>query len=59
MRFALETVALRVVGRDFRGRHLDRNDPVEAHILSTVDLSHASSPDGSDDLVRTETAARG
>ena len=56
-RFTLEPLShfdgLRLLG----GKHLHRHRAIEPRVLRPIDLAHAAAPEGSDDLVRPETAA--
>ena len=38
------------------GQHLDGNGTIEPRVAGSIDLSHSSCPDGSQDFVRPETA---
>jgi hypothetical protein len=47
----------RFVLRDLLGQHLDRHVPVQPLVMGAVDLAHAPCPQGSEDLVASETSA--
>ena len=45
--------------REVRRQHFQRDVPPEAGVARLVDLAHAASPDGGEDLIRSETGTRG
>ena len=57
LRLALEPLLEIRVGGDMLGQHIDGDRAVQARVAGFVDLTHAPSADGRDDLVRTELRA--
>src|SRR5262245_8655913 len=59
LRLPLEALQALVGCGRILGQDLDRDVAGEAGIAGTIDLAHASRPEGRDDLVGAETGARG
>src|SRR5688572_24329688 len=56
-RLAFETLKRLAVGSERLGEHFERHNPVQPHVVGTINLAHAAAADRGDDLVRTEAQA--